>query len=87
MKASQLIEILKNMPPDANVRYLYDLGCRHDADCVWLAKDGNAYVTDDSQFFNDEDLWPEGAKANHFLGDSKDWTPGEPYNDTKPTNK
>lgn len=77
MKVVDLINKLNKLPWDAEVEYLYDLGCRNPLDHVWLARSGKVYVTDGRQWFNNEELWPEKAVPDK----EGEWRP----TDEKPT--
>ncbi len=46
MKVSELIEALKIMPQDAEVRHLWDGEARTAIELVWLARDGNVITAD-----------------------------------------
>jgi len=46
MNVQELISVLKEMPPDANVTHLWDGELRTNIEFVWLAKNNNVVTAD-----------------------------------------
>lgn len=66
MKVKDLLLILREMPPDADVGYVWDGCMRSEAAHVWLA------ISDDDVVYNTEDR-PENAPAE---SENAYWRPG-----------
>lgn len=63
MKVSELIEILANMPQDAEVNYLWDGGIRGDFEAIWLARNGRVVCGDRGEYVYDSDARPASASG------------------------
>ena len=62
MKTKQLIEALKLMPQDAEVRYLWDGSSRSDAEMAWLARGGFVVIAERGMVcYGDEDRPTDAA--------------------------
>jgi hypothetical protein len=60
MKTSQLIEILKELPQDADIVYLYDGWCTCEIEGAYFAQGGEVILIDDGVVYHDENR-PIGA--------------------------
>jgi len=64
MTVAKLIEVLRTMPQDAEVRYLYDGAARGFPDRVWLSNRGEVVLAEhDDPVYYQEDL-PREAGAD-----------------------
>ena len=76
MNVKQLIEKLYNMPPEAEVRHLWDGSDRTAIEYVWLAKSGKVITADYQEYCYNSDARPVDA---HTEERQQYWkTPSDP---------
>lgn len=68
MKVSNLIEVLKTLPPDANVKYVWDGSPRSDAAFVYLSNGGDVIIADYDEYVCENETMPIGAPAKANRG-------------------
>lgn len=61
MKAHELIKALELMPPDANVKYVWDGEARSDAEYVYVARNGDVIIMDYDECVFSTKYRPEGV--------------------------
>lgn len=64
MKVTDLIDALREMPPDAEVWHLWDGALRTEINHVWLARNGKVATADDAAMCYDEESRPESAPTS-----------------------
>ena len=61
MKVGELISALKEFPPDADVRVMYDGGAREHAELVWMARNDKVVLSSYGEPVYDDCDRPENA--------------------------
>jgi len=56
MNVSQLIEVLKCLPPEAEVKYFWDNAARNSVECAWVAFAGYVIISEEKPDSNGSDL-------------------------------
>lgn len=63
MKVQELIDVLKEMPPDADVTQLWDGELRTNVELIWLAKNNNVVVADFGEVCYSDSARPVSAPS------------------------
>jgi len=80
MTAEKLIEALKDMPPNAEVKHLWDGEPRTTIQNVWLSRDGDVVTSDFSQVCYSRGARPEKApEETYWYSDSDSNNPDDDY--------
>lgn len=66
MKVNELIELLKTMPQDASLGYVWDGGVRGKFDIVYLSNDNNVVCADNGEYVSDDEECPKGKLLNEY---------------------
>jgi len=71
MKVKELIESLKSMPQDAEVRQLWDTEDNpRSVDVAYHAADGRVYLSHDDWYVTKDSMWPVGQREKTDRFDS-----------------
>lgn len=71
MKVAELIEKLREMPPDANVWHVWDGAARTQIEYVWLSRGGEVITADEDEVVYDTGSRPLDAPTSE---EDRYWT-------------